>query len=278
VEYRQLGRVGVRVSALGLGTWGIGGFYRPDRSADAEAVEVIRFAVQQGMSFIDTAEMYGAGHAEELVGQALKDMREQAFIATKVSPEHFDYEGVMRACEASLKRLGTSYVDLYQLHWPNPAIPLRETMKAMERLVELGKVRHIGVSNFSVQELEEARACLSRHEVVSNQVEYSLLARQVERDVLPYCLREGILVIAYSPLARGALFKGRSLEVLRSIGAAYGKTPAQVALNWLLRKEGLVAIPKALRKEHVVENLGAVGWRLRPEHIMALEQAFPAAR
>jgi aryl-alcohol dehydrogenase-like predicted oxidoreductase len=275
VEYRPLGKSGVQVSALGLGTWGIGGFYRPDRSKDDEAIKVIRLALESGMNLIDTAEMYGAGHAEELVGLAVSAQRDKAFIATKVSPEHFDYDGVIAACRNSLARLHTDYIDLYQLHWPNPAIPLRETMKAMERLAEDGLIRHIGVSNFSVQELEEARSCLSRWDVVSNQVEYSLLSRAIERELLPHCQKEGILVIAYSPLARGALLKGRALEVLRAIGAHYGKTPAQVALNWLLCKRGVVAIPKALDAHHLLENLGAVGWRLKPEHISQLERAFP---
>jgi Predicted oxidoreductases (related to aryl-alcohol dehydrogenases) len=218
IEYKELGKTGEKIPALGLGTWGIGGFSFPDYSYDQLAIEVIRFAVEIGMNFIDTAEMYGSGHSEELIGEAIKGIRDKVFIATKVLPTNFRYEDVIKACERSLKRLKTSYIDLYQLHWPNPSIPIRETMKAMERLVDEGKIRYIGISNFSVEETVEAMNSLSKYEIVSNQVEYSLLVRDIERDLLPFCNKNKITVIAYSPLARGELLKGKYYDFLLKIG------------------------------------------------------------
>ncbi len=274
IEYKELGKTGEKIPALGLGTWGIGGFSFPDYSYDQLAIEVIRFAVEIGMNFIDTAEMYGSGHSEELIGEAIKGIRDKVFIATKVLPTNFRYEDVIKACERSLKRLKTSYIDLYQLHWPNPSIPIRETMKAMERLVDEGKIRYIGISNFSVEETVEAMNSLSKYEIVSNQVEYSLLVRDIERDLLPFCNKNKITVIAYSPLARGELLKGKYYDFLLKIGKKYGKTPAQVALNWLIIQENVVAIPKALSKEKILENMGAYGWKLNEEDLKKIDEFF----
>jgi len=274
IEYKELGKTGEKIPALGLGTWGIGGFSFPDYSYDQLAIEVIRFAVEIGMNFIDTAEMYGSGHSEELIGEAIKGIRDKVFIATKVLPTNFRYEDVIKACERSLKRLKTSYIDLYQLHWPNTSIPIRETMKAMERLVDEGKIRYIGISNFSVEETVEAMNSLSKYEIVSNQVEYSLLVRDIERDLLPFCNKNKITVIAYSPLARGELLKGKYYDFLLKIGKKYGKTPAQVALNWLIIQENVVAIPKALSKEKILENMGAYGWKLNEEDLKKIDEFF----
>jgi diketogulonate reductase-like aldo/keto reductase len=274
IEYKELGKTGEKIPALGLGTWGIGGFSYPDYSNDELAIEIIRFAVEIGMNFIDTAEMYGAGHSEELVGEAIKGIREKVFIATKVLPTNFRYEDVIKACERSLRRLKTSYIDLYQLHWPNPSIPIKETMRAMEKLVNEGKIRYIGISNFSVEETIEAMNALSKYEIVSNQVEYSLLVRDIEKDLLDFCRKNKITVIAYSPLARGELLKGKYYEFLSKIGKKYNKTAAQVALNWLIIKENVVAIPKAFSKAKIVENMGAYGWKLSDEDLKAIDEFF----
>jgi diketogulonate reductase-like aldo/keto reductase len=274
IEYKELGKTGEKIPALGLGTWGIGGFSYPDYSNDELAIEIIRFAVEIGMNFIDTAEMYGAGHSEELVGEAIKGIREKVFIATKVLPTNFRYEDVIKACERSLRRLKTSYIDLYQLHWPNPSIPIKETMRAMERLANEGKIRYIGISNFSVEETIEAMNALSKYEIVSNQVEYSLLVRDIEKDLLDFCRKNKITVIAYSPLARGELLKGKYYEFLSKIGKKYNKTAAQVALNWLIIKENVVAIPKAFSKAKIVENMGAYGWKLSDEDLKAIDEFF----
>jgi diketogulonate reductase-like aldo/keto reductase len=272
LEFRRLGRDGPLIPVLGMGTWGLGGYNWPDYSRDKEVVEILRYGIEKGLTLIDTAEMYGAGHSEELVGEAIRGLRERVFIATKVLPDHFRYDDVLRACERSLRRLGTDSIDLYQLHWPNPRVPIRETMRALERLVDEGKVRYIGVSNFSMREMEEARAALSKHDVYANQVEYSVLERGIEEELLPYCQREGITVIAYSPLAQGRVFQGRAARVLEEVGRRHGKSIAQVALNWVISKEGVVAIPKTSKKAHLDENIGALGWRLSAEDIQILRK------
>jgi diketogulonate reductase-like aldo/keto reductase len=257
ILYKNLGKTNEKIPAIGLGTYGIGGYMHSDYSKDKEAIELIRYAIEIGLNFIDTAEMYGSGHTEELIGEAIMGLREKVFIATKVSPSHFSYEEVIKACERSLKRLKTTYIDLYQLHWPNPSIPIKETMKAMEYLVDKGKIRYIGISNFSVEETKEAMEALSKYEIVSNQVEYSILERSIEKDLIPYCEREKISIIAYSPLARGAIFRGNAAEVLSRIAKKHNSTISQIALAWLIRNPIVVAIPKTSKKERAKEFLGA---------------------
>lgn len=271
MEFKYLGRTREKIPVLGLGTWRIGGgWYSADYSKDREAVEALKLGLKLGMRFIDTAEGYGKGHAEELVGEAIRN--ERVFIATKVSPEHFKYEDIIKSCEASLKRLKVKQIDLYQLHWPNPNVPIEETMRAMEKLVEEGKIRYIGVSNFSVEEMKEAQEALKKYEIASNQVEYSLLSRDVEKDVLPFCQKEKITLIAYSPLAQGKIFK--YAKPFERICKKYGKTISQVALNWLIRKKQVVAIPKAINPDHVKENFGAIGWKMKESDIKKLEALF----
>jgi len=277
VEFKTLGVTGVKIPVLGLGTWGIGGLMSSDSKNDGIGVQAIRLGLDLGMRFVDTAEMYGRGHSEEVVAVATKDQRESIFLATKVSAEHLAYDDVLRSCEASLKRLRTQYIDLYQVHWPNSRIPLSETMKSMERLVNEGKVRHIGVSNFSVRQVTEAQKALSKTRIVSNQVEYSLTERSIERDLLPFAEREGITIIAYSPLARGQISeqtRGDRWNILDQVAEATRKTRSQVALNWLLLKPTVVAIPKASNLRHVKENAGAVGWSLTEGQQDRLNEAF----
>jgi diketogulonate reductase-like aldo/keto reductase len=277
VEAKTLGTTGVQIPVLGLGTWGIGGFTTGSSGNDEIGIQAIRLGLDLGMRFVDTAEMYGRGHSEEVVAEATKDQRESTFLATKVSGEHLAYEDVLRSCEASLKRLRTRHLDLYQIHWPNARIPLSETMKAMERLVDDGKVRHIGVSNFSVRQLTEAQEALSKTRVVSNQVEYSLTERSIEGDLLPFAEKEKITIIAYSPLARGQISgqaHGDRWKVLDQIARITHKTRSQVALNWLVLKPPVVAIPKASNLDHVRENSGAVGWSLSNEQVERLDEAF----
>ncbi len=277
MEVKTLGATGVQIPVLGLGTWGIGGLSNSNSGNDEIDIQAIRLGLELGMRFVDTAEMYGRGHSEEVVAEAIKDQRESIFLATKVSGEHLAYDDVLRSCEASLKRLRTRYLDLYQIHWPNSRIPLSETMKAMERLVEEGKVRNIGVSNFSVRQLNEAQEALSKTRVVSNQVEYSLTDRSIEGDLLPFAGKEKITIIAYSPLARGQISSqahGDRWEVLDQIAKITHKTRSQVALNWLLLKATVVAIPKASNLDHVRENADSVGWSLSEEQKERLNEAF----
>jgi len=272
-DLKPLGKTGEKIPSIGLGTFGIGGFMERDDSRDEEGIRAIKKAIELGMWLIDTAEIYGEGHSEELVGEAIKQFkRDEVFIVTKVWYTNLRFDDVMKAIRGSLRRLGVKYVDLYLVHAPNPAIPFSETAKAMERLVDEGLARYIGVSNFTASEMEKFRNCLSKYDIVVNQVKYSLLDRKIETDVLPYCQREKILVMAYTPLEKGRLAK---LSKLKEIGKKYGKTAAQVALNWLICHDWVMAIPKAIRVEHIEENAGAMGWRLSDKDFEELNKIFP---
>ena len=249
-----------KVSAIGMGTWGIGGgYWSPDYSGDDEWVRMLREGIGLGMTLIDTAEMYGGGHTEEIVGRSIKGFpREELFIVSKVWPNHARYDDVLRSARASANRLGT-YIDLYLLHWPAPDVPICETMRAMERLVDDGVIRFFGLSNFDVNGIEEARSCLSKYDVAAVENRYSLLHRVDESSVIPYVQRNGMLYLAYTPIEKGAFSNN---EFLMGIGKKYGKTAIQVVLNWYVGIDNLVPIPKAGRVEHVRENAGAMGWRL----------------
>ncbi len=272
MDLKELNNTGIKIPAIGMGTWEIGGRFSPDYSMDEYYIEILREGIKLGMSLIDTAEMYGAGHSEEIVGEAIKIFpRESIFIVTKVLPENLKYKDLINAAYKSLKRLKTDYIDLYLIHAPNPKIPIKETMEAMEKLVEEKIVKFIGVSNFNVYQMEEARACLSNIDIVVNQVEYHLLYRKVEKEVLPYCIKNKITLMAYSPLARGLLAKN---EFLKKIGEKYKKTAAQVALNWLIQKEMVVAIPKAGNLKHLIENAQTCDFRLSEEDIWEIEKQF----
>ncbi len=259
-----------------MGTWGMGGGMRADSSGDSDSIEALKLGLELGMTLVDTAEMYGAGHSEEVVSRALEDWRKPVFVASKVSPSHFGYDDLLRSARRSLERLRMKKMDLYQLHWPNPRTPITETMKAMEKLVQDGMVRHIGVSNFSVVQMKEAQATLSREEIVSNQVEYSLVDRAVEEEILPYCQLARITLIAYSPLGQSRIAKGRGgpFKIVDEIATRLGKSRSQVALNWLLRHESVVVIPKASDKKHVVENAAVSGWKLSTKEFQEIDKAF----
>ena len=261
MKYKELGDTGLEVPEIGLGT---------SRYTGGEAP--LRRGISLGAFLIDTAELY---QTEDVVGLAVQPMRKDVFIATKVWSTHFRYDDVIEAAENSLKRLGTHYIDLYQLHKPNPDVPIEETMGAMDRLVEDGKVRFIGVSNFSVDQLKGAQAA-SKSKIVSNQVHYSLVERGIERDLLPYCQENSVTIIAYGPLAasRGIAHIRSSLRegALESVARATGKSEAQVALNWCISRPSVNTIPKSDSAERIEENCGASGWRLTSEQIEILER------
>ncbi len=262
MDYISLGKTGERLSEIGLGTWKLG----VDEKKEIEALE---YGLDSGINFIDTAEMYGT---EPLVAKAIRKSKD-TFIATKVSPTHFRHDEVIRACEGSLQRLGIKTIDLYQLHWPNKNVPIHETMGAMERLVDDGRIRHIGVSNFSIRELEEAQAALKKYEIVSDQIEYSMLVRDIGDELLPFCKKEGISVIAYSPLSRAHIFEPKYAELtkfLAGIGERHGKDVAQVAINWLICKGNVIPIPKASSKKHVADLVGSAGWRLSKNEVSSI--------
>jgi diketogulonate reductase-like aldo/keto reductase len=266
MELKPLGNTGVTVAEIGLGTWNYRG-----------GVDPLRKGIELGATLIDTAEGY---YTEDVVGEAVKGIRDQVFIATKVSGRHLDYDGVMRAAEGSLIQLGTDYIDLYQIHWPNPRFPIKGTMRAMEKLVDDGVVNYIGVSNFTLEEIEEAQAYMRHHSIVSNQVLYNLNSREIEHDLLPYCQKQRITILAYTPLDNGNLAKGSSLfkrnrlKVLEQIASETNKTMPQVALNWCISKPYVIAIPKSDSVKRTIENCAASGWRLSPEQIDRLNEVF----
>lgn len=300
MEYVALGRGGPTVSSIGLGMWQAGGKAWGTDVRDADCRKAMERAVELGINLVDTAEAYGDGHSEKVMSQAIRNVgRNNVVVATKVGGWHLHPDDVKKACEGSLKRLGVREIDLYQVHWPDPwsQVPMRETMKALEALHRAGKIRHIGVSNFAVRDLEEARAHLSRADIVSNQVRYNMLQRNVEAEVIPYCRREGIAILAWSPIGKGLLsgkyhdgkrpkdrvraeedlFKPANLRAtaplvreLRRIAHARGKTAAQVALAWLRRNRHVVPIPGAKRPAQSEENAGASGWSLAPREIRSL--------
>lgn len=262
MRFKELGNTGEKVPCLGMGSWKFG--------YDAkEEVAAIREGIRLGMNFIDTAEMY---HSEDIVGKAISG--EDVFVATKVSPNHFKYQDVIKACDGSLRNLGIKTIALYQLHWPNPAIPIAETMRAMEHLVKKGKIRYIGVSNFSIEELEEARAALKSEDIVSNQIEYSPFVREIADYLMPYCKKEKITIIAYSPLGSGAMARLQStklFETLARIGEKYKKSPFQVALGYIMSKDNVIPIPKAATALHVRENADSINLKLSKQDILDID-------
>ena len=254
----ELARTGVSIPEVGIGTWDYHAGPLP-----------IRKGLEAGALFIDTAESYGS---EPAVGEAVRGLRDQVFIATKVSPQNFRSSALRRSVEASLQRMNIDEIDLLQLHEPNPSVPIEETMGTMADVITEGKVRFVGVSNFSVKQLQAAQRAFGRHPIVSNQVRYNLIDRTIEAELLPYCRANHVTVIAYCPLARG-LNRVRDCDptgVIDELARAIGKSPAQIVINWCLSQEGVVAIPKGNSTEHILENCGASDWRLSTEHLTLL--------
>ena len=249
---------GRKVSPVGIGTWGIGGTSAADNRHDREHIEALKFAIDQGITFIDTAEVYSAGHSEELVGKAIRDVpREDVFVTTKVWHNHLRHDEVIKAARGSLSRLDTPYIDLYLIYWPNRSVPLRETLGAMEELVDQGLVKNIGVSNFDVKEVQEAMENASRHEIVANQIEYSIVKMKCESDIIPYCEENNVRIIAYSPINRGNL---KSLKSLNRLAENISHSPVSVALNYLMKRS--IPIPKSSSKEHIMQFMEAMEFEL----------------
>jgi diketogulonate reductase-like aldo/keto reductase len=267
---RPFGWTGIDVPVIGQGTWYM------ERDGRREAVGALRAGLDAGMTHIDTAEMYGSGRVEELVGESIAGRRREVFLVTKVLPQNATYQGVLRSCEASLRRLGTDHLDVYLLHWPSRH-PLEETIRAFTQLVQDGKTRFWGVSNFDIDDLGEALRIAGPHRIACNQVLYHLKERAIEHAVIPWCEAHEIAVVAYSPFGSGDFPAPRSQggKALQEIPAARGATPRQVALAFLTRRTSVFAIPKASAIAHVRENAGADAVTLRPEDLRRLEEAFP---
>jgi diketogulonate reductase-like aldo/keto reductase len=257
---------GETIPVLGLGTWHLAeGRHPPDAELAA-----LRLGLDLGMSLIDTAEMYADGGAERLVGQAIDGRRDDVFLVTKVLPGHATRQGTIEACARSLERLGTDRIDLYLLHWRGD-VPLEETVEAFEQLRREGRIRHWGVSNFDVPDLAELQRAPGGTAVETDQVLYNLMRRGIEWDLLPWCRRHGMPVMAYSPFEQGRLI---GHPVLRGIGVRHHATSAQVALAWVLAHDGVVAIPEAGTPEHVRQNHAALEVELAPDDMLELDAAF----
>jgi diketogulonate reductase-like aldo/keto reductase len=260
---------GSQIPVLGLGTWQVGGGMSSDRSQEAALVDRLKESIALGYRHIDTAEMYGSGHTEELVGRAIKGFnRDDLFITTKVWRTNLRYKDVHKALNASLKRLGVEAVDLYLIHWPNNATPLAETFRALNELVAGGKVKRLGVSNFDLSLMKQA-ITLAETPIMTNQVRYSLLSREPERNgVLDFCQARGIILTAYSPLKDGVLNHPR----VKAIAAELNVTPGQAALNWLVRQEKVITIPKSTTLAHLKGNLASPEIVLTPDMVQQLNE------
>ena len=258
---------GETIPVLGQGTWHLG----VGRHSQEDEIAALRLGIDLGLTLIDTAGMYGDGASERLVGRAIRDRRDEAFVVTKVLPHHATREGTIAACQSSLARLGTDHVDLYLLHWRG-AVPLEETIAGFTELVRAGAIRHWGVSNFDGADLDELMSLADGRAVAANQVLYNLAQRGIEWDLLPFCRQRDLAVMAYSPIEQGRLL---GHPALRAIADAHGATPAQVALAWAVRHDGVTAIPEAGRAEHVRENHGALELDLSDSDLAALDHAFP---
>jgi diketogulonate reductase-like aldo/keto reductase len=271
MERKQFGWTGKQVTPLGLGTYYDFPWIIKTRMGIVgrreEKVAALKAGLDGGVNMIDTAESYGS---EPLVAEAIEGLpREDLFIATKVMFLHLRYDALVKSLERSLKKLKLGYVDLYQIHQPSPFVPLKETMSAMEEMVDRGLIKYIGVSNFSLKQMTEANGALKKHRLASTQMPYHLADRRMEKEVLPYCRKENMVLLAYFPLGHGKLV---SDSALARVGEKYGKSPPQVALNWLLSQENVFPIPRASRKEHVIDNVGSVGWRMSEEDRAELER------
>ena len=309
MEYRKLG--GLEVSVIGYGAWGIGGAPFWNNEGDQKSLESIKSSFDQGINFFDTAPVYGFGHSEKLIGKALKSVRDKVILATKCGlrwdkeslgslRKDASRKSILEEIDQSLKRLGTDWIDLYQVHWPDVETSQQETMETLLEIQEQGKIRFIGVSNYSAEQIKE---CLQYAKVVSLQPEFSLLAREIEKETIPLCIENNIGIVAYSPLASGVLtgkydkdtkftdwrskgiigtFTGdgfveniKKVDQLKAIALEEGKTCGQVAINWVLRQPGLAtALVGVKNSEQMGENLKATGWQPSKENCEKIEAVF----
>lgn len=280
MKYQSLGTTNEKIPVIGQGTW----TYGENKSEALEEIKALSFGIENGFTLIDTAEEYAKGGAERIVAEAIKDCRGDIFLTTKVSAKNCSYKGVIEAAEGSLERLKTTCIDLYLQHWPSKEHQIEETMRAMAYLVDNGLVKYIGVSNFTPELMDEAQNVLGDHVIMCNQVGYHLNDRRVENDVIPYCKKHGITVMAYSPFGYAPQFFGgvgfpeagsEERLVLDEIGWKYGATAYQVALNWIIRHQGVIAIPKAKNIEHIKSNLKALELALSEEDLQMIDSYFP---
>jgi diketogulonate reductase-like aldo/keto reductase len=258
---------GEKVPAFGLGTWNMG----DDAASRAEEIATLRLGLDLGARLIDTAEMYGEGRAEKLIGEAIKGRRDEVFLASKVYPHNASRTGAPAACERSLRRMGTDRIDLYLLHWRGN-VPMAETMEAFGKLQKAGKIRHYGVSNLDLSEMTELWSVPGGRAVATNQVLYNLTRRGIEWELLPWLRERRVPIMAYSPIEQARLLENPKL---RKFASRHAMTPAQAALAWLLAKKDVIVIPKTSRRERLKENLGALEHRLTAAQLAELDELFP---
>ncbi len=262
------------IPVLGLGTWGMWGRYSRDKSNDdVRDKDAIRYAIQNGLTAIDTAELYAGGYAETMLGEVMQDFpRESLFISSKVIGANASYIAIKNACKNSLKRLQTTYIDLYYIHWRDAQFDLQEQMRAMNELVDEGYIKHIGVCNFSKESLQQAQS-FSKYPIVANQVHYNLIYREAEQSgLLEYCHNNDVMLVAWRPTEKGLLSETPFLEKMRK---KYQKTDAQIAINWVIQHPNVVTLFKASTKAHIDENLKALGWELDQQDIEDIKNTFP---
>ncbi|MBC7972120.1 MAG: aldo/keto reductase [Verrucomicrobia bacterium] len=258
---------GQTVPVLGMGTWRMG-----ENSSNRQTeINALRHGLDLGLSLIDTAEMYGEGGAEEVIAPAIANRRSEVFLVSKVYPHNASKKGAIAACERSLKRLQTDYLDLYLLHWRG-SVPLAETLDAFQTLRQAGKICSYGVSNFDTEDMQEAIHLKGGNTIATNQVLYNLMRRGIELNLLPWCRQQGIPIMAYSPIEQGRLLNN---QTLKAVAQNRGVTAAQVAIAWLLHQKDVIVIPKSSRIEHVEQNRAALDLKLTAEELAALNAAFP---
>lgn len=258
---------GQLIPILGMGTWRMGESARNRQSE----IDALRYGLDLGLSLIDTAEMYGEGGAEEVIAQVIASRRASVFLVSKVYPHNASKQGTIAACERSLKRLKTDYLDLYLLHWRG-SIPLAETLEAFQTLQQAGKIRSYGVSNFDVEDMQEASQLKGGKEIVTNQVLYNLTRRGIEWNLLPWCRERNIPIMAYSPIEQGRLLNNGTLK---TIAQERQVTPAQIALAWVLHQDNVIVIPKSSQIDHIEQNYAALNLKLSADELATLEAAFP---
>lgn len=270
-------RNGFEIPVFGLGTWEMGGRMEHDpRNDDQRDINAIRAAIDAGVTHIDTAEKYAEGYSETLLGKAIQNYdRSKLFIASKVASQNLRHNDLIASCEASLKRVNTEYFDLYMIHSPSLETPIKESMKAMDHLMEKGLIRNIGVSNFSIERFERAQDN-TKHKIVVNQLHLNLIVREPERrGLLEYCQKNDVMFVAWRPVQKGLLTERGHSPVLDEMCEKYHKTPAQIAINWLISQENVVTLSKMSTPQHLEENLGALGWKMEIEDIERLRNEFP---
>ena len=257
---------GRKIPLLGQGTWRMGENFRHKQAE----IDALKLGIDLGMTLIDTAEMYGEGGAEKIVAEAISGCREDIYLVSKFYPYNASYQDVIAACDRSLSRLKTDYLDLYLLHWRG-SVPLSDTLSGLQHLKQAGKILDYGVSNFDTDDMQEAESLPGKEEIVTNQVLYNLMRRGIEWDLLPWCFERNIPIMAYSPIEQQA-FVGDSK--LSDIAAKHDATTTQIALSWLLHQDNVISIPKATNPQHVRENRAALDIKLTQEDLHELDRAF----